>query len=386
MTMRRMLLALGLGLASVAAGAQGMRTIDTALDARPIHDEEDRVWDAAKRLEQALERSGAIVRDEVIERYLDEIVRRLFPELADIVRVRLISSSQPNAMALAHGTVLFTTELIAMTSSEAELAFVVGHEVAHFKLRHSARRRDRSQSVLGAGNLFGIALPILAHAVAASAVAAYSRDLEREADALSLERCNKSGYSLNGGVNALKKLEEAGKDEGNRTGNALASHPELAERIKSAGEWVRSDEKTALEDREQLHLAKTGDLRMKALKSELAANRLANVIRKLDTPDKLSLYPFAARIVLLQAHLRRSVDEDGTRANALLSEYLVREPNSAEALRVGGEMAYKARDIVNARRWFELALANENDLTRRTSIEEYLKWISEDEKAGSSTR
>lgn len=381
-----MLLALGLGLTTIVASAQGIRPINTPDDARPIYDEEDRVWDATKRLEHALERSGAIVRDEAVERYLHDIVRRLFPELADIVRVRLIGSAQANAMALAHGTVLFTTELIAMTSSEAELAFVVGHEVAHYKLRHAARKRDRSQSALGAGNLFGIALPILAHVIAASAVAAYSRDMEREADALSLERCNKSGYALNGGVNALRKLEEASKDEKITTANALSSHPQLEERIRSAGEWIRPDEKSALDDQERAHLDKTADLRMRALRSELAANRLASVIRKLDTPDKLSLYPFFARIVLLQAHLRRAADDDGVRANALLSEYLAKEPNDGEALRIGGEMAYKARDVVNAKRWFELALANENDLVRRKSIEEYLKWISEDEKAGSSSR
>jgi uncharacterized protein HemY len=125
-------------------------------------------------------------------------------------------------------------------------------------------------------------------------------------------------------------------------------------------------------------------LRMSALKSEFSANRLANIVRKLDAPEKLRLYPFEARVLLLQTYLRRAEVDDAARANALLTETLTIEPKNADALRIGGEISYKSRDWANARRWFELALIEEKDGAKRTRIEEYLKWILEDEKIGSS--
>lgn len=377
--------ALALGLTTTQPYAQTVirTTIESAGDAKPVMQEEDRVWDATRRLEDALTRSEIVVRDEALERYLASIVMRLYPELADVVRVRLFSSPFPNAMALAHGALLFTTELVAMTSSEAELAFVVGHEVAHFKLRHASRKRDQRQTALGAGNLFGIALPIIAHLAAQSAVASYSRDMEREADALSLERCKAAGYPATAGVNALKKLDESTKEDDRPPPNLLASHPDVNERIKTAGDWVRTDEKSERADSEHTHLAITSKLRMSALKSEFSANRLANIVRKLDTPEKLRLYPLEARVLLLQTYIRRAETDDANRANALLSETLAIDPKNADTLRIGGEISYKARDWANARRWFELALVEEKDSAKRTRIEEYLKWILEDEKTGS---
>lgn len=377
--------ALAFGLTTVQIYAETVirTTIESAGDAKPVMPEEDRVWDATRRLEDALIRSEIVIRDEALERYLSSIVVRLYPELADVVRVRLFNSPFPNAMALAHGALLFTTELVAMTSSEAELAFVVGHEVAHFKLRHASRKRDHRQTALGAGNLFGIALPIIAHLAAQSAVASYSRDMEREADALSRERCKAAGYPATGGVNALKKLDESTKEDNRPPPNLLASHPDVTERIKTAGDWVRADEKSERADNEKTHLTMTSKLRMNALKSEFSANRLANIVRKLDTPEKLRLYPLEARVLLLQTYLRRAEADDANRANTLLSETLAIDPKNADTLRLGGEISYKARDFANARRWFELALIEEKDSAKRTRIEEYLKWILEDEKTGS---
>ncbi|MCE5283653.1 MAG: M48 family metalloprotease, partial [Deltaproteobacteria bacterium] len=45
-----------------------------------------------------------------------------------------------NAFALPAGTVFVTAPLIAMTSNEAELAGVIGHEVGHVVARHAAER------------------------------------------------------------------------------------------------------------------------------------------------------------------------------------------------------------------------------------------------------
>jgi len=52
----------------------------------------------------------------------------------------VVSSEQINAFALPAGNIFITSGLIKMAESEAELAGVIGHEIAHVTNRHTAKR------------------------------------------------------------------------------------------------------------------------------------------------------------------------------------------------------------------------------------------------------
>ena len=66
--------------------------------------------------------------------------------------VTLLNSPVNNAFAIPGGYVYVTRELMALMNDEAELAAVLGHEVAHVAARHSAKRQSAAtrNSVLGA--------------------------------------------------------------------------------------------------------------------------------------------------------------------------------------------------------------------------------------------
>lgn len=52
----------------------------------------------------------------------------------------VVEMNQINAFALPAGTVFITVPIIAMADSEAEIAGVLGHEIAHVTARHTAER------------------------------------------------------------------------------------------------------------------------------------------------------------------------------------------------------------------------------------------------------
>ena len=66
--------------------------------------------------------------------------------------VTLLNSPVNNAFAIPGGYVYSTRQLMALMNDEAELAAVLGHEVAHVAARHSAKRQSAAQTnqVLGA--------------------------------------------------------------------------------------------------------------------------------------------------------------------------------------------------------------------------------------------
>ena len=69
----------------------------------------------------------------------------------DDFTVTLLNSSVNNALAIPGGYVYTTRQLVALMNNEAELAGVLGHEVAHVAARHSKKRQSAAtrNSILG---------------------------------------------------------------------------------------------------------------------------------------------------------------------------------------------------------------------------------------------
>ena len=58
-------------------------------------------------------------------------------------RVSVLDQSEPNAFAIPGGQIVITRGLLESVSSESELAFVLGHEIGHFKQRDHLRGLGR---------------------------------------------------------------------------------------------------------------------------------------------------------------------------------------------------------------------------------------------------
>ncbi len=157
--------------------------------------------------------------------------------------VTLLNSNANNAFAIPGGYVYVTRQLVALMNSEAELAFVMGHEVGHVAAHHSQKRQQRAQltgigaALLGAvtgSNIVGN----LAGAGAQLYTLGYSRDQEREADSLGVRYLARAGYDPRAGGAILAALGAQTALEARLAGRAadapatwLSTHPATAERV-----------------------------------------------------------------------------------------------------------------------------------------------------------
>lgn len=100
---------------------------------------------------------GKLIRDRKIEAYLSLIATALVrqseaPNLS--VRVYLFHSVKPAAYATPNGMIFISDELWKMIKNEAELAGLLGHEVAHIVHRHAAMELEKRKTEIAAEMAF----------------------------------------------------------------------------------------------------------------------------------------------------------------------------------------------------------------------------------------
>ena len=155
-------------------------------------------------------------------------------------RFAVLDSPVVNAFAVPGGSVYVTRGILAMMSSEAELAAVLGHELGHVNARHSVRQMSQqmlAQVGLAAGSaisqkfakyagLAGVGLQVL--------FLKYSRDDERQADALGVDYARAAGYDPADMAVTFQSLEKMGDlSGGGSLPGFLSTHPLSSERIRN---------------------------------------------------------------------------------------------------------------------------------------------------------
>ena len=148
---------------------------------------------------------------------------------------------QANAFVLPGGKVFVYTGLFKYAANEAELAAVIGHEVAHALHSHGVKGAARKQSAGHVGALLQVGMGIagvdqqLAKSInqvygqgaSIGYIKPYSRDNESEADSIGLMLMAKAGYDPRAALNFWNKF---GK-QGQRVPEYLSTHPAPSTRI-----------------------------------------------------------------------------------------------------------------------------------------------------------
>lgn len=125
-----------------------------------------------------------MVNDPVISEYVNRIGQSLalHSDVRTPVSIRVIDHPQVNASALPGSFVFVHTGVLLKADSEAEVAGVLAHELAHVAARQAV----------------GLAVPLT--------FLKYSRNFEREADLLGLQYLYKAGNDPAAIVNFSEKL------------------------------------------------------------------------------------------------------------------------------------------------------------------------------------
>jgi predicted Zn-dependent protease len=145
-----------------------------------------------------------------------------------------------NAFALPGGPVWVHRGALAAARSEAEVAGILAHEIAHIAERHAAEQisaqlvTSLGLSLLSAllGNNFGAATTeVAAEALASGVVLKFSRDDEREADAAGAAMMTRAGWDARGLVGFLEVLRAAARRDPSSVEVFFSTHPAPDDRI-----------------------------------------------------------------------------------------------------------------------------------------------------------
>lgn len=165
------------------------------------------------------------------------------------VAFHIVESDVPNAFAV-RGGVLVTAPMLALLESDDEIAWVVGHEVAHITQHHVNPERS-IRTILTEALLAGLWVParmapvigLPVQVLLKGANTRFRRDQERIADELAIRYASAAGYRPEAALTVIQRME---KEAPVGTLNSfLDSHPPYPERIAAARRVIAEVEKTA---------------------------------------------------------------------------------------------------------------------------------------------
>ena len=226
-------------------------------------------WEEEVRLgeqaDQQIQQQFGVYDDEELQRYLDRVAQDVLAEshmrredTAAKFRnteftFRVLDSPVINAFALPGGYVYVTRGLMAHLNNEAQLAMVIGHEIAHVAARHAsqqAARQQLTQGLLVAGAVAGQAtlggevgsnILGLGGQAAQLLSLSYSRDNERESDRLGVEYTTLAAYEAAEGADFFTSLKRIQQQSAQSIPTWQSTHPDPGQRedtiVRMAEEW-----------------------------------------------------------------------------------------------------------------------------------------------------
>ena len=184
-----------------------------------------------------VKQQAQLVDDPEVNQYIQDIADRLTPLMGrdDFeYEFYVVQDSNLNAFALPGGKIFINTGAILGTESEAELAGLLAHEIAHAVFSHGYQRV--AQQNLGA--TISQVIPI--ESFFRFITSAYSRSQEKQSDILGTKVIASTGYAADGLRNFMVTINERTGDQGQRSPAAqwYATHPAPPERVRYLEELI----------------------------------------------------------------------------------------------------------------------------------------------------
>jgi hypothetical protein len=195
--MRRLTLALMLALCGPARGDE------VAIPLAPdMNSDEAGLGMQVAKLEQDLKNSAATIPDKKLTDYVQAIMCRVAAAACPSLRLYVVEAPGFNIASLPNGAVVVWSGALLRAGNEAELAHLLGHEIAHVLHRDSLKQFNRMVNTSSVVALLGVAASGVgidfvgtgASMATLSARYAHSQSAERDADRLGFELATGAGY------------------------------------------------------------------------------------------------------------------------------------------------------------------------------------------------
>lgn len=248
--MKRLIIGIALVFVAVPARAQlgrVLKGIDKAQQVRElrISDSDERAL--GEEVSRRIRTEFGVLQDRAVTKYVT-LVGTVLTQASSRPNLKwefiVLDTDGVNAFASPGGIIHITRGALGLIKSEAELAGVLGHEIAHVTKKHTVNAIQKNKGFKMASD----AVPGSNEYLGALANAAYDNIVEKgfdrgdeeDADQEGVRLADKAGYSPGGLATFLAKL--ADRNKGATTRNALfASHPETEGRITKMARQVKSE-------------------------------------------------------------------------------------------------------------------------------------------------
>lgn len=350
-----------------------------------ISTDEAGLWLQMDKVESKLSTSGRVVKDRALNRYVKGITCKLSPEYCPHLRLYIVQTPHFNASMAPNGTMQVWTGTLLRAQNEAQLAYVLGHEMGHYIRRHSVqqwrsiRRKSSSMAFFTVTtNAAGLGfVGDLAELAAMASVMAFSRDHERESDDIGLKLVRNAGYAEAEAPKIWENLiaeRDAGADKNKKKPSIFfSSHPAVEERIGTL--------------RERTAASTGGRKGIRQFQRAIARHRgawLQDEVRKRDYESTEALLDslIAARyrigeVYFYKGELYRLREEDGDLKKAI-GFYRKAKANKgapAEVHRSLGIAYWKTKQLKSARASFRAYLAAAPKAEDRSMVKSYLQQL-----------
>src|SRR3984957_1271237 len=201
-----------------------------------------------KGMAQQVERQAKIIDDPTIAEYVNRVGQNLVRNSDAKVpfTIKVIDTEDVNAFALPGGFFFVNSGLILKADTEAELAGVMAHEIAHVAARHGTRQATRGEiaqlatiPLIFMGGWTGYGIRQAASLVLPMSYLTFSREFESEADMLGLQYMYKTGYDPGAFVDFFEKIESLEKKKPGTISKVFSTHPPTDARIVKAQQNIQ---------------------------------------------------------------------------------------------------------------------------------------------------
>jgi len=202
-----------------------------------------------KQAAMEVEKTAKMINDPVVTEYVNRVGQNLVRNSDAKVpfTIKVIDSDEINAFALPGGFFYVNSGLILRADEEAELAGVMGHEIAHVAARHSTKTATKGEILqlatiplilLGPGGWAGYGIYEGLNVAIPMSYLKFTRDAEKEADYLGLQYMYKAGYDPNAFVSFFEKIEAEERRHPGSIPKIFSTHPPTPDRVQKAQQEI----------------------------------------------------------------------------------------------------------------------------------------------------
>jgi len=206
---------------------------------QPIGFEEEKAIGGSLAVE-VFNKFGGMYKNPAVQQYIT-LVGKAVAEVSDRPDIdyyfAVLNTENPNAFATPGGYVFVSVGLLRLLENEAQLAGVLGHEIAHITQKHALQTLQRSKRLAGLSSLTltamdkdaGLFDQVINEVSEVLFTRGLDKELEFEADKFGADYAYRMGYHPRGLKDFLKIL---GKAESRGSSIFLSTHPSPVDRYK----------------------------------------------------------------------------------------------------------------------------------------------------------